>query len=176
MRRISHQGILTRRSFIHQSAIFGSAALVGVSPFCGCGRQAVSRVQSAKGNKSTSNTIPAQDSDQQQEGSKPKTQADRHVSRHDDPKVKAAHDAAGTLVRRLRKIGPPAQHFQQSDTARKGDGASQGREMKLDAERERHLFNMIRVSEYAWAGLLDDLNAANAGIDRAEEFCKKHGV
>jgi hypothetical protein len=50
------------------------------------------------------------------------------------------------------------------------------RSVRLDAERERHIFNMIRISERAWAGLLEDVDAAQADIEGADEYCRKHGV
>ncbi len=67
-----------------------------------------------------------------------------------DVKVKKAHDDAGPLAARLRRLD-------------------------FGAERERHMFNMIRISEYAWAGLHTDIKKATEEIEQAELYCRKHG-
>src|SRR5262245_13277748 len=67
---------------------------------------------------------------------------------YDDQRVKQAHDTAGATVARLRKL-------------------------PSSAERGRHLFNMIRTSEYAWAGRLTDLDRANREIDQADRYCRQ---
>lgn len=71
--------------------------------------------------------------------------------RYDDPRVKEAHDVAGFTVVRLRTLD-------------------------FAAEREQHMFNMIRISEYAWAGLLKDLEKAREETEHADLYCRKHGL
>jgi len=152
---MGYQRVLTRRRFVHESAIIGSAALLYVAPFSGCGGPGPSNTQPEETKKTTEDRLPPRETHEQNENPKHDTDADRRVRPSDDPRIKAAHDKAGALVGRLRKIGPKD---------------------RLDAERERHLFKMIRISEHTWAGILKDLDAANAEIERSEEYCRKHGV
>jgi hypothetical protein len=65
-----------------------------------------------------------------------------------DPALRELHDRALQLVPRLRKL-------------------------TRDKERERHIFHMIRIVEYAWAGLLQDQSAAAADIEQAEQYCAR---
>lgn len=67
------------------------------------------------------------------------------VARLSDPTIKKLHDEALQLVPRLRRL-------------------------PRDKERERQLFNMIRIVEYAWAGLLKDQARAALEISQASEF------
>jgi hypothetical protein len=50
------------------------------------------------------------------------------------------------------------------------------RKLDYGPERERHLFNMIRISERAWAGILTDLEQADKEIEAARFFCSRNGV
>jgi len=78
----------------------------------------------------------------------PQTQGGK---RYDDPRVKKAHDDARLLVSRLRRLG-------------------------FGAERERHIFKLIRISERAWAGLLHAIENAGEEIEQAESFCRRLGL
>jgi hypothetical protein len=62
-----------------------------------------------------------------------------------DPALKKLHDQSLALALRLRKL------------PKTGD-------------RERHLFQMIRNVEYAWAGVPLDLAAAQSSIAAAEQW------
>lgn len=127
-----------RRQF-QFATLSGFVSIVFASLNFGCNRETPTEMTKTPDNDSADKEKVAVSSPQAQGG-----------KQYADPKVKKAHDDAGLLVARLRRLD-------------------------FSAERERHLFNMIRISEYAWAGLLTDIKKASEEIEQAESYCRKHG-
>jgi hypothetical protein len=128
-----------RRQF-QFATLSGFASIVFASLNFGCNRETPTEVTKTPDNDSADKENAAVSISPEAQGGK----------QYADQTVKKAHDDAGLLVARLRRLD-------------------------FGAERERHLFNMIRISEYAWAGLLTDIKKASEEIEQAESYCRKHG-